>query len=201
MEVVEVDQVSEICYTHLFVQLDIEIDLTCVCPQRPVSYSNRLSIYWFSYRNINLWPVFIVSDKFLNHIGDHSRTDPLPTHPLEFCLRFKTNFIFVYVGSTSYAGSTSMNNLHWLVLLKWLKQYIISPCVNPSFDEYAGPVVVPSVMTNSDHHHVLTLGRLSNHLHNELDRSKNLKFDGCIFKTEECAKSLTIWIVGKSPVK
>ena len=45
VEVVEVHQVSEICYTHLFVQLDIEIDLTCVCPQRPVSYSY---VYWFS---------------------------------------------------------------------------------------------------------------------------------------------------------
>ena len=36
--------------------------------------------------------------------------------------------------------------------------------MNPPLNEYAGPVVVSSIATNSDDHHVLTLRRLSNHL-------------------------------------
>ena len=36
--------------------------------------------------------------------------------------------------------------------------------MNPPLNEYAGPVVVSSITTNSDDHHVLTLRRLSDHL-------------------------------------
>ena len=36
--------------------------------------------------------------------------------------------------------------------------------MNPALNEYAGPVVVSSITTNSDDHHVLTLRRLSDHL-------------------------------------
>ena len=50
--------------------------------------------------------------------------------------------------------------------------------MNPPLNEYAGPVVVSSIATNSDDHHVLTLRRLSNHLF-EIKDKVQLKTKTC----------------------
>ena len=50
--------------------------------------------------------------------------------------------------------------------------------MNPPLNEYAGPVVVSSIATNSDDHHVLTLRCLSDHLF-EIKDKVQLKTKTC----------------------
>ena len=70
--------------------------------------------------------------------------------------------------------------------------------MNPPLNEYAGPVVVSSIATNSDDHHVLTLRRLSDHLF-EIEsaiKDKNLQRHKL---REPCSKLLHPRVDGGKP--
>ena len=79
--------------------------------------------------------------------------------------------------------------------------------MNPSFNEYARPVVIAGMTANSDHHHVLTLRRFSNHLCKEVERFgpwKLIDTVGLIYDIEEYTTIKTFLpspvIVDKFPI-